>query len=63
MNVGLAAVEPKGLRIRDEVDVVPAGGKLDAQLGGDDAGAAVRRVTGNADLQGARFARWGWFGI
>jgi hypothetical protein len=49
-DVGLAAGEAEGLRVGDEVDLVAARGELDAELGGDDAGAAVGGVAGDADL-------------
>jgi hypothetical protein len=35
------------------VDLVAARGELDAELGGDDAGAAVGGITGDADLHKA----------
>ncbi len=42
--------QPERLLIRDEVHFVPASGERDAQLGGDGARAAIRRVTRNADI-------------
>ncbi len=42
--------QPKRLLVGDEVDLVPAGGERDPQLGRDRAGAAVRGITGDADL-------------
>ena len=50
VNVGLTAAQSKGLRIGDEVDLMPARRELDAKLRGDDAAAAVRGITGDADL-------------
>src|SRR5437773_12093522 len=35
--------------VASEMNIVAAGGKLDAKLGGDDAGAAVGGVAGDAD--------------
>ena len=57
-DVGVAAGEAEGLRVGDEVDLVAARGELDAELGGNDAGAAVGGITGDADLHGSlyRFA-------
>ncbi len=57
VDVGFAAGEAEGLRIGDEVDLVAAGGEFDAELGGDDAAAAVGGITGDADLH-----RCPWFG-
>ena len=50
VDVGFAAGEAEGLRVGDEVDLVAARGELDAELGGDDAGAAVGGIAGDADL-------------
>jgi hypothetical protein len=41
--------------IANEVDVVAARGELDAELGGDDAGAAVSGVASDADAHGGCF--------
>ncbi len=38
--------------IADEMDVVTAGGKFQAQLCGDNAASSVRGVTGNSDFHG-----------
>ncbi len=46
----LTAGEAEGLLVGDEVDLVAAGGKLNAELCGDDAGAAVGGVAGDADF-------------
>ena len=51
MNSWQAGVEADGVRVRDEVDVVSAGRQLQSELGGDDAAAAVSRVTGDPDPQ------------
>ena len=48
------APQPERAGIGDEVDVVPAPGELQAQLGRDRAGAAVGRVTGDADSHARR---------
>src|SRR5947199_234334 len=48
------ARQPERAGIGDEVDVVPAPGELQAQLGRDRAGAAVGRVTGDADSHARR---------
>ena len=45
--------QPEWAGIRDEVDVVPAAGELQPQLGRNGAGAAVGRVAGDADAHGA----------
>ena len=50
VDVVLAAVEAEGLRVGDEVDLVAARGEFDAELGGDDAAAAVGGIAGDADL-------------
>ena len=50
VDVGFAAVQAERRRRGDEVDFVAARGKLDAELGGDDAAAAVGGVAGDADL-------------
>src|SRR4029077_6749041 len=57
MDTGVVGIHPDGRGVADEMDVVSAGGKLLAELGGDDAGAAVRWVTGDADLH-ERGAPW-----
>jgi hypothetical protein len=44
--------QPERLGVRDEMDLMAASGKRDAQFGRDDAGAAVDGVTRDADLQG-----------
>ena len=49
-DVFFAAVEAKGLRVGDEMHLVAARRELDAELGGDNAGAAVGGVAGDADL-------------
>jgi len=41
--------------IANEVDLVAARGELDAELRGDDAGAAVSGVASDADAHGGRF--------
>ena len=51
-DVALAAAQTKGLRVGDEVDLVTTRGQLNAQLGGDDATAAVGGITGDANLHG-----------
>jgi len=50
VDVLLAAGEAEGLGGGDEVDLVTACGELDAEFRGDDAGAAVGGVAGDADL-------------
>jgi hypothetical protein len=49
----VAAGEAKGLRVGDEMDFVALGGELDSELSGDDAGAAVGGIAGDADAHGA----------
>ncbi len=56
VDVVLAAGEAEGRGRGDEVDLVAARGELDAELGGDDAGAAVGGVAGDADTE------WAWAG-
>ena len=49
-----ARVEPDGVGVGDEVDLVAAVGQFQAQFGGDDAAAAVGGITGDSDLHLAR---------
>jgi hypothetical protein len=49
-NVRVVQVHADGRGVADEMNVVAAGGELLAKLGGDDAGAAVGGVAGDADL-------------
>ncbi len=49
MDAGVVGVHADGRGIADEMNVVAAGGELHAEFGGDDAGAAVRGVTGDPD--------------
>ncbi len=51
VDVAFAAGEPERRGRRDEMDIVAARRELDAELGRDDAGAAVGWVTGDADLE------------
>jgi hypothetical protein len=53
VDIGLAAGEAEGLRGGDEVDVMAAGGELDAELCGDYAGAAVGGIAGDPDAERA----------
>ena len=53
MDVGLAPGEPEGRGGGDEVDVVAACGELNAELRGDDPGAAVGGIAGDADAERA----------
>ena len=53
VDVGLAAGKTERRRRGDEVDFVAAGGELNAEFGGDDAGAPVGGVAGDADLERA----------
>ena len=46
----MSAVQAHRRGITDEMDLVAARGKLDAQFGGDDAGAAVGWITGDSDF-------------
>ena len=49
-NVFLAAIEAEWLRVSDEVHLVTARRKLNAELCGNNAGAAVGGIASNADL-------------
>src|SRR5208283_2928197 len=49
MNVGIILIHANGRGIGNKMDVVPAGGKLLAKFGCNDAGAAVCRIAGDAD--------------
>jgi len=55
LNVALIEVHPDRRRIADEVDFVPACGKLHSQLRGDHSGTAVRRITRDADFHRTAF--------
>ena len=48
--------EANGIRVGDEMDLVAAVGQLQAKLGGDDAAAAISRVTGDTDAHVASVA-------
>jgi hypothetical protein len=50
MDVRVVGVHADGRGVADEMDVVSARGKLLAEFGGDDAGAAVGGVAGDADF-------------
>ena len=52
--------EPERLGVGDEMDLVPAPGEREPELGGDDAGAPVDGVAGDADPQGSFRARHSW---
>jgi hypothetical protein len=49
MDAGIVGIHADGRGVADEMDVVAAGGEFHAELGGDDAGAAVGGVAGDAD--------------
>ena len=50
MDARRTGVEADRVGVGDKVDLVPARGQFHAQLGGDDAAAAVRWITGDADV-------------
>ena len=52
VNAGNARIEPDGIRVRDEMDLVAAIRQLQSEFGGDNAAAAVRRITGDPDPHG-----------
>jgi hypothetical protein len=49
-DVLLAASQTEGLRISNEVDLMPGCGEFNAELGGDNTAAAVGGIAGNSDL-------------
>lgn len=49
--------QANGHRVTDEMNLVAARGELDAQLGGDHTGAAVRRVASDSDFHADRRPR------
>ncbi len=49
VDAGSAGVQPDGIGVGDEMDVVAAVGQLQAKLGGDDAAAAVGGIAGDSD--------------
>ena len=51
MDARQARIEPDGIRVSYEVDVVAARGQLEPELSRDDAAAAISRVTGDPDSQ------------
>ncbi len=53
VDVGFAVGKTEGRGRGDEVDIVAASGEFDAELGGDDAGATVGGIAGDADAEGA----------
>ncbi len=52
VDMGVVRVHADGRGVADEMDVVAAGGQFLAELGGDDAGAAVGGIAGYADAHG-----------
>jgi len=50
VNVRVVEIHADGRGVADEVDVVAACGEFLAELGGDDAGAAIRGIAGDADF-------------
>ena len=52
MDVRVVGVHADRRGVGDEVDVVAAGGEFLAEFGGDDAGAAVGGIAGDADAHG-----------
>src|SRR5579863_7151507 len=50
MDVRFRAPEADGLRIRNEVDFVAALRQFQAEFGGDDTAAAIRRITGDSNF-------------
>ena len=50
VDAGVVEIHADGRGVADEVDVVAARGELLAELGGDDAGAAVGGIAGDADF-------------
>src|SRR5262245_15828701 len=57
MNARRARVETNGIGIADEMHFVPAIGELHAQLGRDDATAAIRGIACDPDLHVGTVAR------
>jgi hypothetical protein len=56
VDVGFGAPQADGLRIRDEMNFMAALRQFQAQFGGYDTTAAVRRITGDSDLHVRRAA-------
>ena len=52
VDAGIVGIHADGRGVADEMDVVAASGELLAKLGGDDAGAAVGGIAGDADFHG-----------
>jgi hypothetical protein len=53
VDIGLAASEAERLRVGDEMNIVATSREFDAQLGSDDATAAVGGIAGDTDLLGS----------
>ena len=53
MDVRVVEIHADGRGVGDEMDVVAAGGEFLAELGSDDAGAAVGGIAGDADFHWA----------
>jgi hypothetical protein len=56
MNARNAWVEPDGIRVADEVDLMPAIRQLEPKLGGDDAAASIGRIASDPDVHPAKVA-------
>ena len=54
MNSREAGIEANGIRVSDEMNLVAARRQFQAELGGDNAAAAVGGITGDADLHYGR---------
>jgi hypothetical protein len=50
MDAGVVGIHADGRGVADEMNVVAAGGKFLAKLGGNDAGAAVCGIAGDANF-------------
>ena len=55
MDARIVGVHADGRGIADEMNVVATRGEFHAKLGGDDAGAAVGGIAGDADAHGKSF--------
>jgi hypothetical protein len=61
-NPVITTAEAEGLRVRNEMDFVAGRGEFDAEFGSDDSGAAVCRITGDADAHCAALQSAGFDG-
>ena len=50
VDPGCIRIEPDGIGIGDEMNLMPAQGEFEAEFGGDDAAAAIGGIAGDPDF-------------